>query len=177
MNENQNWTQLNFGRAGMKSNVRKEKKYRKGKKKVHCSPTASPPYTCIWPLERGWCHTSKAIAEGRCAYDAQRAQALSTRVNHIFFLILFIFVKKPNCSSFKLTITKNYDENTKNLLGISFFNGNIVISPCNQSFRRLKSLWTTILIFFLLSSVFKLFHSAFKVLNDWFIPDQYDNNK
>ena len=95
----------------------------------------------------------------------------------LFFLILFIFVKRPNCSSFKLTITKNYDENTKNLLGISFFNGNIVISPCNQSFRRLKSLWTTILIFFLLSSVFKLFHSAFKVLNDWFIPDQYDNNK
>jgi hypothetical protein len=33
MNENQNWTQLNFGRAGIKSKVRKEKKYRKGKKK------------------------------------------------------------------------------------------------------------------------------------------------
>ena len=26
MNENQNWTQLNFRRAGMKSKVRKEKK-------------------------------------------------------------------------------------------------------------------------------------------------------
>jgi hypothetical protein len=83
MNESQNWTQLIFERAGVKSKVRQEKKDKK-EKKVHCSPIASSSYTCVGPQERGWFHTYKAIAEGRCARDAQRMQAFP-HVSTIFF--------------------------------------------------------------------------------------------
>ena len=83
---------------------------------------------------------------------ASHSLALVMHMSTTFiFLIIFIFVKRMNCPSFKLKITKkNMMKIQKNLMDVNFnfLLSRIVILLCNQNKKRLKSPWILVFFFF-----------------------------
>jgi len=162
-------THLIFGRAGVKSKVRREKRMRK-RKEIHQRLIVAPSCTRTWPPWRRWRNVFNAITKGGVwsledathAVQKRGRLQLTTSVNHFYFLSIFILVKRWNCFSFKLIITKKtMMKKQKNpwILNFFSFKGNDIISLCNHSINIPKNLLIATLVLLFL-----------KVFNDWFTP-------
>ena len=139
----------------MKLKVRRDKR-KKGKEsssKPNCCFVAHMHLTIKKRTTQQFQHCrGKGISQLRnVKSDTQKAWTACT--NHFCFFNFFIFVKRMNCPSFKLSITKKpwwkYENKTLAIsFDISAFKVNLIFSLCNQSIKRLKTPCTTIVFCF-----------------------------
>ena len=91
----------------MRFEARKEEKGRKRRKKIPSKPNSYR----TWSPWRGPCKVSKVVVECRI-WPLKVLHVLTPPTHwylstcHLFFLIIFIFIKKLNCPLFELLITK-----------------------------------------------------------------------